>query len=114
MPQRLPVVLTQDEVARLLADMRGTPRLIANLLYGSGLRLLEALRLRVKDLDFERHEILVHDGKGAKDRVTMLPEYITSGLRIHLIAVRQLHVGDVAAGGGRVYTCDEFNSHRHP
>jgi integron integrase len=102
-PQRLPVVLTQDEVARLLAGMRGTPRLIANLLYGSGLRLLEALRLRVKDLDFERHEILVRDGKGAKDRVTMLPEYITGDLRIHLLAVRQLHVEDVAAGGGRVY-----------
>ena len=102
-PQRLPVVLTQDEVRRLLAGMRGAPRLIANLLYGSGLRLLEAMRLRVKDVDFERHEILVRDGKGGKDRVTMLPEYVAGDLKIHLIVVRQLHAEDLATGNGRVY-----------
>ena len=102
-PQRLPVVLTEDEVRRLLAGMRGTPRLIANLLYGSGLRLLEALRLRVKDLDFERREILIRDGKGGKDRVTMLPAHVVHDLKIHLIHVRQLHAEDTAAGNGRVY-----------
>jgi len=102
-PERLPVVLTQDEVRRLLATMRGKPRLIANLLYGSGLRLLEALRLRVKDLDFEQHEILVRDGNGAKDRVTMLPGYVAQDLKIHLLSVRVLHAEDLAAGGGSVY-----------
>src|SRR3954451_2341161 len=90
-PQRLPVVLTEDEVRRLLTGMRGTPRLIANLLYGSGLRLLEAMRLRAKDVDFQRHELLVRDGKGAKDRVTMLPAHVVHDLKIHLIHVRQLH-----------------------
>jgi integron integrase len=102
-PQRLPVVLTQDEVQHLLASMRGTPKLVANLLYGSGLRLLEALRLRVKDLDFERHEVLVRDGKGAKDRVTMLPDVLVKVLEFHLMRVRQVHEEDIAAGNGRVY-----------
>src|SRR3954454_11090528 len=102
-PQRLPVVLTEDEVRRLLTGMRGTPPLIANLLYGSGLRLLEAMRLRVKDVDFERHEPLVRDGKGAKDRVTMLPEFIAADLKVHLLGVRRLHAEDVAEGNGRVY-----------
>jgi len=102
-PQRLPVVLTEDEVRRLLAGMRGSPRLIANLLYGSGLRVLEVLRLRVKDLDFAQREILIRDGKGAKDRVIMLPAYVEHDLKIHLIHVRQLHAEDLAAGNGRVY-----------
>lgn len=72
-PARLPTVLSRDEVRRLLAHLHGPPSLVARLLYGSGLRLLEALRLRVKDLDFERFQLTVRDGKGAKDRVTMLP-----------------------------------------
>jgi integron integrase len=101
--RRLPVVLTQDEVERLLTRMRGTPGLVARLLYGSGLRILEGLRLRVKDLDFQRHEVLVRDGKGAKDRVTMLPDSLIAPLRKHLERVRELHVEDLSAGLGAVY-----------
>ena len=70
----MPVVLSQAEVARLLEAMEGTPGLFARLLYGTGLRLMEGLRLRVKDVDFGASQIIVHDGKGFKDRVTMLPE----------------------------------------
>ncbi|HTS55805.1 MAG TPA: integron integrase [Burkholderiales bacterium] len=102
-PQRLPVVLTAAEVSALLSRMRGTPALVARLLYGSGLRLLEALRLRVKDVDFARREILVRDGKGAKDRVTMLPQSVAPDLELHLACVSQLHQEDLAAGYGEVY-----------
>jgi integron integrase len=101
--QRLPVVLTPAEVQALLGRMRGTCGLIARLLYGAGLRIIECLRLRVKDLDFERCEILVRDGKGAKDRVTMLPERLTEPLRSHLQRVRELHAEDLACGKGEVY-----------
>ena len=101
--RRLPVVLTQDEVDALLPRMRGTPALIARLLYGSGLRILECLRLRVKDVDFQRRELLVRDGKGAKDRVTVLPDVIVAPLRRHLDRVRDLHREDLAAGYGAVY-----------
>jgi integron integrase len=102
-PERLPVVLSHDEVARLLASMSGTAGLIARLLYGTGLRLLEGVRLRVKDLDFERREILVRDGKGAKDRVTMLPEALVEPLRAQLAVARALHRRDLGEGYGRVY-----------
>lgn len=102
-PRRLPVVLTELEVEAVLARMRGTPRLVARLLYGSGLRLLEAMRLRVKDLDFGRHEILVRDGKGAKDRVTMLPLDVVPDLELHLAWVQRLHREDLDAGHGDVY-----------
>jgi integron integrase len=102
-PQRLPVVLTQAEVEAVLGRMRGTPGLIAKLLYGSGLRILECMRLRVKDIDFSRKEILVRDGKGAKDRVTMLPGSLVEPLRRHMERVRDLHAEDLAAGGGGVY-----------
>lgn len=102
-PQRLPVVLSVDEVNALLNRMRGTPALIARLLYGSGLRILECLRLRVKDIDFARREILVRDGKGAKDRVTMLPESLVEPIKRHLERVRELHAEDLAAGFGSVY-----------
>ncbi|TBV11916.1 integron integrase [Stutzerimonas kirkiae] len=99
-PKRLPVVLSQDEVALLLERMQGVQRLVANLLYGSGLRLLEALRLRAKDVDFARREILVRDGKGQKDRVTMLPKRVVEPLQAHLEMVRRLHREDLADGLG--------------
>jgi integrase len=101
-PQRLPVVLTVDEVAALLSRMSGTTGLIARLLYGSGLRLLEAARLRVKDLDLERLEILVRDGKGAKDRVTMLPATLAEPLRAQLAVACALHQRDLGDGFGHV------------
>jgi integron integrase len=102
-PQRLPVVLTRTEVDAVLSRMHGTNGLIARLLYGSGLRLMEAVRLRVKDLELERCEILVRDGKGAKDRVTMLPSILVDALRAHLVLVRELHAQDLAAGLPGVY-----------
>lgn len=89
--QWLPVVLTQEEVEAVLGCMRGTPGLIAKLLYGSGLRILECLRLRVKDIDFSRKEIVVRDGKHAKDRMTMLPGSLVEPLGRHLERVRDLH-----------------------
>jgi integron integrase len=99
-PTRLPVVLTPAEVRAVLEHMRGSFWLVAMLLYGAGLRLMEALELRVKDLDFERHEIRLRSGKGAKDRVTVLPEAVGEALRAHLEMVRRLHNRDLAAGGG--------------
>ena len=101
--QRVPVVLSVEEVAAVLGRMRGTPALVARLLYGSGLRILECLRLRVKDIDLARYEILVRDGKGAKDRVTMLPESVADPLRRHMERVRELHTEDLVAGFGSVY-----------
>ena len=102
-PQRLPVVLTRTEVDAVLSRMHGTNGLIARLLYGSGLRIMEAVRLRVKDLDLESCEILVRDGKGAKDRVTMLPSSLVDPLRAHLVLVRELHAQDLSAGLPGVY-----------
>ncbi len=103
LPKRLPNVLTKDEVHRLLAYMGGEQWLAANLLYGAGLRLMEALRLRVKDVDFEYRQIIVRDGKGAKDRITVLPEKVTDALREHLVRVRRLHEEDLRLGFGEVY-----------
>ncbi|MBI3695385.1 MAG: integron integrase, partial [Acidobacteria bacterium] len=100
-PKRLPVVLTRDEVAALLDRLDGVPRLVCRLLYGSGLRLLEALQLRVKDIDFGPGEITVRDGKGQKDRVTMLPGVLQEPLRDHLRGVRGQHEADVERGLGR-------------
>lgn len=102
-PQRLPVVLTRSEVKQVLAGLEGTVWLMAGLTYGAGLRLLECLRLRVKDLDFSRHEIVVRDGKGQKDRVTMLPKNLVDPLQSHLAKVRQLHQRDLVDGHGHVY-----------
>jgi len=102
-PQRLPVVLTREEVRQVLNQMQGTHQLMAKLLYGTGMRLMECVRLRVKDVDFARREILVRDGKGEKDRVTMLPESIIPALQAHLERVRQLHQRDLADGYGAVY-----------
>ncbi|SRR5712691_8471373 len=101
--QRLPVVLSVEEVNAALGRLRGTSALVARLLYGAGLRILECLRLRVKDVDFARREILVRDGKGAKDRVTMLPERLIEPLQRHLERVRELHGEDLTAGFGSVY-----------
>ena len=102
-PVRLPVVLTSEEVKQVLAALAGTPQLVASLLYGSGLRLLEGLRLRVQDLDFAMKQLTVRDGKGAKDRYTVLPESLIPDLRQHLERVQLRHQEDLAAGFGSVY-----------
>ena len=101
-PARVPTVLSPGEVERLLAAMRGTKWLMASLLYGAGLRLRECLRLRVKDVDFAYRQIVVRDGKGAKDRVTMLPGSVIEPLRAHLDRARRLHEEDLARGFGDV------------
>ncbi len=105
-PKRLPVVLTRPEVRRVLAELDGSYRLMGELMYGSGLRLLECLRLRVKDVDFDRGEITVRGGKGNKDRVTMLPDAVRPALTAHLRRVKELHERDLAAGFGRVFLPD--------
>ena len=101
-PQRLPTVLSPAEVRLLLDQLRDPCRLIASLLYGSGLRLLEGLRLRVQDLDLNRGEILVRDGKGAKDRVTMIPQSLHQGLKAQMDLARAVHRRDLASGAGAV------------
>ena len=101
-PVRVPVVLTVREVKALLARLDGTKWLMAGLLYGSGLRLRECLKLRVKDVDFEYRQITVRDGKGGKDRVTMLPGELVESLRSHLARVKSLHEHDLAEGYGMV------------
>lgn len=101
-PRRLPVVLTRDEAQAVLAHLRGERLLVASLLYGSGLRLMECLRLRVLDLDFASGEIVVRDGKGGKDRVTMLPQAVAPGLRGQLHTARVIHQRDLADGWGCV------------
>ena len=101
-PIRLPVVLTREEVQAVLGHLRGTPRLMGTLLYGAGLRLLECARLRVKDVDFGLNHILVRDGKGQKDRVTLLPATAKADLVRHLEAVKQQHQRDLSQGAGWV------------
>lgn len=100
--RRLPVVLTPAEVRAVLERLDGSEGLVAGLLYGSGLRLMEALRLRVKDLDFTRRQITVRDGKGGKDRRTLLPNQLANHLQGHLQDVRHVHEKDLAEGYGRV------------
>jgi integron integrase len=102
-PKRLPTVLTKEEVLTVIGHLSGTPRLMAKLLYGSGLRLMECLRLRVKDLDFAQRQIIVRDGNGAEDRVTMLPESLISPLQEHLSHVKRVHAHDVTQGLAPVY-----------
>jgi integron integrase len=102
-PVRLPVVFTRREVKELLARLSGTYGLVAGLLYGSGLRLMEALRLRVKDLDFNYGEVLVRDGKGEKDRRTILPRPLAEPLQRHLERVKMMHEQDLRDGFGEVY-----------
>lgn len=101
-PRRLPVVMTRGEVRQVIGALPPAKRLVCSLLYGAGLRLLECLQLRVHDLDFARHEIMVRDGKGAKDRLTVLPQSLGPELRAHLETVKATHEGDLAEGWGRV------------
>jgi integron integrase len=101
-PIRVPVVLTRDEVRAVLADLRGAPLLIVSLLYGSGLRLMECLELRVKDVDLERRQIVLRRAKGQKDRITVLPDSLRPRLVEHLDAVRRIHTTDLARGVGAV------------
>jgi site-specific recombinase XerD len=108
-PQRLPTVLTREEVRTLLGALQGAPWLIANLLYGAGLRLTEGLRLRVKDIDFTANHIVVREGKGDKDRITMLPAVVKEPLTVHLARVRALHQRDLAQGFGRVALPDALD-----
>ena len=108
-PQKLPTVLTQDEVAALLTHISGTYLLIASLLYGSGLRLLESLRLRVKDMDFQANQVIVREGKGLKDRMTMLPRQLKASLATHLIVVKGQHEKDLRRGFGSVYLPKALN-----
>jgi integron integrase len=105
-PQRMPVVLTHEEVHAVLDRMTGTYGLMVRLLYGTGMRLMECVRLRVKDVDFARHEILIRDGKGAKDRVTMLPQSLAEPLRAHLQQRRALFDDDRQIGKAGVYMPD--------
>jgi integron integrase len=102
-PKHLPTVLSGQEVGRLLGVLDGTVGLMAGLLYGSGMRLLECLRLRVQDIDFDLGQIMVRDGKGQKDRVTILPETSRAPLREHLERVGKLHEETLAKGFGEVY-----------
>ena len=101
--KNLPVVFTKQEANAVIAHLRGENRLIASLLYGSGLRIMEAVRLRVKDIDFSRNEITVRDGKGEKDRLTMLSQSLHPALTVQVDTVKRLHDEDLKKGGGEVY-----------
>lgn len=104
--RRLPVVLTQAEVSVVLGQMSGVPRLVAGLLYGGGLRLLEALRLRVKDVDFAANLLIVREGKGSKDRRTILPASLAPPLQAQIQLVRKIHAEDLSGGAGHVWLPD--------
>lgn len=111
---RVPVVLTREEVSSVLAHLSGVNWLMANLLYGAGLRLKECLRLRVKDLDFGYKQVIVRDGKGGKDRFTILPEKLVEPLQKHLTAVKNIHENDLNAGLGAVLMPFAFDGkHSH-
>jgi integrase len=102
-PRKLPLVLSRDEVWRLLDEFQGTCQLIANLLYGAGLRINDCLRLRVKDIAFELGQIVVRDTKGEHQRITILPDVTVAGLRTQIELARRIHDQDLAEGYGRVY-----------
>ena len=105
-PQRaktVPTVLSKDEVKRLIASLTGTNKLIAQVMYGGGLRVMETMRLRVKDIDFDNHQIVVRDGKGENDRFTILPESLIQPLRLHLEHVKFIHQKDLLDGFGAVF-----------
>jgi integron integrase len=101
--ETLPVVLSRREIKQILTCLEGDQRLMGALMYGSGLRLMECLKLRVKDLDFEYRQIVVRDGKGKKDRLTMLPDSLSEKLKAHLVKVHKLHQWDLKQGFGSVY-----------
>jgi integron integrase len=105
----VPVVLTREEVALVISLMEGTPQLVVKLLYGSGLRIMEAMRLRIKDVDFAMKQVTVRSGKGDKDRVTTFPASLTPLLQNHLARVKTLHQQDLAAGLGEVYLPHALN-----
>lgn len=102
-PEKLPVVFTQEETKQVLLQLSGAHWLMGQLLYGSGLRVMECIRLRVKDIDFGYNQIVVRNGKGQKDRVTMLPKIIIDELQRHLLKVKKIHENDLRAGFGAVY-----------
>jgi len=105
-PQRsktIPTVLSKDEVKRLIASLTGTNKLIAQVMYGGGLRVMECMRLRVKDIDFDNRQIIVRDGKGENDRITTLPGSLIQSLQLHISYVKSLHEKDLADGYGSVY-----------
>ena len=108
-PKRLPVVMTREEVKIVLSHLSGDKWLMASLMYGAGLRLMECLRMRVQDVDFGRNEITVRDGKGAKDRITMLPESLKQPLRSHLAEAKEVHEKDIKAGWGSVLMPDALD-----
>jgi integron integrase len=108
-PARLPVVLTADEVRDVLHRMNGVPHLAALLLYGAGLRLMECLRLRIKDIDFDRSQLLIRSPKGNRERMTMLPQTVVPMLRTHLEWVREIHQRDLANGFGAVWMPDALD-----
>ena len=108
-PKRLPVVMSRDEVRAVLANLASDKWLMASLMYGAGLRLMECLQLRVQEIEFSRNEIIVRDGKGAKDRITMLPESLKSPLHDHLKQVKIVHERDLADGWGRVLMPNAFD-----
>jgi integron integrase len=110
---KLPVVLAREEIRRIFERLRGVPLLMCELLYGSGLRLLECCQLRVKDVDFDAGHIVVRDGKGRKDRITLFPLRVRTSLREHLRAVKAQHVDDVANGAGHVALPDAL-AHKYP
>jgi len=102
-PRKLPTVMSKGETFKLIENLDGIHQLMSKLLYGSGLRLMECVRIRVKDIDFELNQVVVRDGKGAKDRITVLPEDVKSSLRKHLEKIKLLHQDDLDKGYGRVY-----------
>lgn len=108
-PERLPLVLSREEVAAILSHMHGRAWLMASLMYGAGLRLLECARLRIKDVDFSRGEVTVRDGKGRKDRVTVLPEKLAQPLLAHVERVHRQHEADLAGGLGTVHLPDALD-----
>jgi integron integrase len=110
--KRIPVTLTRDEVKSVLQELPNDKRLMASIMYGAGLRLMECLRLRVQDVDFARSEILIRDGKGGKDRITMLPDSLKPSLKAHLKKVEAIHERDLADGWGRVQLPDALDRKR--
>jgi len=102
-PVRVPTVMTREETLKVIGMLHGTHQLMGKLIYGCGLRVMECIRLRVKDIDFAMNQIVVRDGKGQKDRITVLPDGVKSALIEHLVYVKRLHQDDLARGYGRVY-----------